>query len=183
MFPSASRSFRAVFRTRSGRAASGFIGGGQAGYNWQSGAFVFGLETDFDGTTASKSFNAIGNPFGPGTIITTSGGSIVSLSGDFLNVNASARLRLARHDPRPYRLRRHAGQSPDVLWDGRYRLWRRKRSSEHFRQHVGLVLAAASQVHRGSAGRSARALSTPSPTTSRSRANICTITSAAAIST
>ena len=75
-----------------GSGASGFIGGGQAGYNWQSGAFVFGLETDFDGTTASKSFNSIGNPFGPGSIITTSGGSIVNLSGDSLNVNASARL-------------------------------------------------------------------------------------------
>jgi outer membrane immunogenic protein len=26
---------------------SGFIGGGQAGYNWQSGAWVFGVEADF----------------------------------------------------------------------------------------------------------------------------------------
>jgi len=46
---------------------SGFIGGGQAGYNWQTGAFVLGVETDFDGTSLSKNFNAIGpsfiNPF------------------------------------------------------------------------------------------------------------------------
>ena len=29
---------------------SGAIGGGQIGYNWQSGAFVFGVETDFQGS-------------------------------------------------------------------------------------------------------------------------------------
>ena len=29
----------------------GFIGGGQLGYNWQTGAFVFGLETDIQGST------------------------------------------------------------------------------------------------------------------------------------
>ena len=38
-------------------ANAGFIGGGQAGYNWQTGAFVLGVETDFDGTTLSKTFN------------------------------------------------------------------------------------------------------------------------------
>ena len=38
-----------------GNGASGFIGGGQAGYNFQSGAAVFGIETDFDGTSMSKS--------------------------------------------------------------------------------------------------------------------------------
>jgi outer membrane immunogenic protein len=40
-----------------GSSPSGFIGGGQAGYNWQTGAFVLGVETDFDGTTMSRSFN------------------------------------------------------------------------------------------------------------------------------
>src|ERR1700757_4316599 len=34
-----------------GNGSAGFIGGGQAGYNWQTGAFVFGVETDFQGTT------------------------------------------------------------------------------------------------------------------------------------
>jgi len=48
----------------------GFIGGGQAGYNYQWGAWVFGVETDFDGSSLSKSRNFIGpafsNPiFGP----------------------------------------------------------------------------------------------------------------------
>jgi outer membrane immunogenic protein len=51
---------------------SGFIGGGQAGYNWQTGAFgfsnlVLGIETDFDGSSLSKNVNIVGanfiNPF------------------------------------------------------------------------------------------------------------------------
>src|ERR1700727_2738060 len=46
-----------------GSQSAGFIGGGQAGYNWQTGAFVLGVETDFDGTTLSKSFNNVGTPF------------------------------------------------------------------------------------------------------------------------
>ena len=41
----------------------GFFGGGQAGYNWQTGAFVFGVETDFDGTTLSRSRSVIGPSF------------------------------------------------------------------------------------------------------------------------
>ena len=36
-------------KRRLGSGKSGFIGGGQAGYNWQTGAFVLGIETDFDG--------------------------------------------------------------------------------------------------------------------------------------
>lgn len=34
---------------------SGFLGGGQIGYNWQNGNFVFGLEGDFDGASAKSS--------------------------------------------------------------------------------------------------------------------------------
>jgi outer membrane immunogenic protein len=57
----------AAFPGGLGSQSVGFIGGGQAGYNWQTGAFVLGVETDFDGTTISKSFNNIGTPFvGPG---------------------------------------------------------------------------------------------------------------------
>src|ERR1700723_1588148 len=60
-----------------GSQSAGFIGGGQAGYNWQTGAFVLGVETDFDGTTLSKPFNNFGAPFvGAGV-----------LTGDFLTVN------------------------------------------------------------------------------------------------
>ena len=47
----------------SGGSNSGFIGGGQAGYNWQTGAWVFGVETDFDGSTLSRSRNVIGPTF------------------------------------------------------------------------------------------------------------------------
>ncbi|MCB1392936.1 outer membrane beta-barrel protein [Nitrobacter sp.] len=32
-------------------APNGFVGGGQIGYNWQAGNIVFGLETDFQGST------------------------------------------------------------------------------------------------------------------------------------
>ena len=39
------------------------MGGGQAGYNWRTGAFVFGVETDFDGTTLSRSRSVIGPSF------------------------------------------------------------------------------------------------------------------------
>jgi outer membrane immunogenic protein len=41
---------------------SGFLGGGQVGYNWQAANFVYGLEADFDGITANAS-----STFGPST--------------------------------------------------------------------------------------------------------------------
>jgi outer membrane immunogenic protein len=34
---------------------NGFLGGGQIGYNWQTGMFVVGFEGDFDGVSASSS--------------------------------------------------------------------------------------------------------------------------------
>jgi outer membrane immunogenic protein len=37
----------------------GFLGGGQIGYNWQSGAAVFGLEADFDGASAKSSTTVV----------------------------------------------------------------------------------------------------------------------------
>ncbi len=64
-----------------GSQSAGFIGGGQAGYNWQTGAFVLGVETDFDGSTLSKSFNNVGAPF-VGPVAAAAG-----LGGDFLTVN------------------------------------------------------------------------------------------------
>ena len=68
-----------------GNGQSGFIGGGQAGYNWQTGAFVLGIVTDFDGTTLSKNFNYSSSPF-------TGTGVPYLLNGDTLNVNAKASL-------------------------------------------------------------------------------------------
>jgi outer membrane immunogenic protein len=38
-----------------GFSPSGFTGGGQLGYNWQSGALVLGLETDFEALDLSQS--------------------------------------------------------------------------------------------------------------------------------
>jgi len=68
-----------------GSQSAGFIGGGQAGYNWQTGAFVLGVETDFDGTTVGKSFNTVGAPFeGPGVP--------AGLVGDDLTVHGRANL-------------------------------------------------------------------------------------------
>jgi len=64
---------------------SGFIGGGQAGYNFQSGAAVFGVETDFDGTSLGKSTNYTSSPFG-------GIGVPAALLGDNLYVHAKASL-------------------------------------------------------------------------------------------
>jgi len=75
----------AAFPGGLGSGNAGFIGGGQAGYNWQTGAFVLGVETDFDGTTLSKSFNNVGVPF-------SGAGVPALLSGDFLTVNGKASL-------------------------------------------------------------------------------------------
>src|SRR5271157_5380127 len=50
-----------------GNSKSGFIGGGQAGYNWQTGAFVLGVETDFDWTSLSGSKSVIGPTFATAT--------------------------------------------------------------------------------------------------------------------
>jgi outer membrane immunogenic protein len=38
-------------------SGNGILGGGQIGYNWQTGAFVFGIETDFQGTGGTGSFS------------------------------------------------------------------------------------------------------------------------------
>ena len=44
---------------------SGFLGGGQIGYNWQTGNFVAGLEADIDGASASRSLSQINLPQPP----------------------------------------------------------------------------------------------------------------------
>ena len=64
--------FSAPLAISNNDADSGFIGGGQAGYNWQNGTFVYGVETDIDyinlggsGSTSTATAN-----FG-GTTLTT----------------------------------------------------------------------------------------------------------------
>ena len=41
---------------------NGFLGGFQAGYNWQTGPVVLGVEADFQGTTVSGPFGATAGP-------------------------------------------------------------------------------------------------------------------------
>jgi outer membrane immunogenic protein len=43
-------------------SGNGFVGGGQAGYNWQTGPLVLGVEADFQGTSANGTFST---PTGP----------------------------------------------------------------------------------------------------------------------
>jgi outer membrane immunogenic protein len=50
--------------SNSGRASS-WVGGGQLGYNWQQGAFVYGLETDLSGTGLKTALTGgLGTPGG-----------------------------------------------------------------------------------------------------------------------
>ena len=127
---------------------------------------MLGVETDFDGSTVGRDFHFSSTPFGgPGLF-----------GGDVLNVNAKAILDLVGYDARPPGLRRHAGQSPDDLRDWRCRLRRRQRALQCVRLHHRRSSFRAARALRGWAGRSAAVLNTRSPTTSRSRANICTPT-------
>jgi opacity protein-like surface antigen len=43
---------------------AGFIGGGQAGYNWQTGRFLFGIEADFDWSTFEGTTGPVSTPLG-----------------------------------------------------------------------------------------------------------------------
>lgn len=83
--PGAAAFLSAYFPGGIGSNNSGFIGGGQVGYNWQSGAFVLGGEADFDGTSLGKTYNYASAPF--------AGAGIPSLLlGDSLFVHAKANL-------------------------------------------------------------------------------------------
>ena len=64
--------------------SSGFIGGGQAGFNFQSGGAVFGIETDFDGTSLSHVKNWTGGSFGAGSVLLP--------ATDFFTATAAGRL-------------------------------------------------------------------------------------------
>jgi outer membrane immunogenic protein len=50
---------------------SGFIGGGQVGYNWQVGSLVYGLEADIDGLSAKGSTTAFFPGAGGGAAFST----------------------------------------------------------------------------------------------------------------
>ena len=157
-----------------GSQSAGFLGGGQAGYNWQTGAFVLGVETDFDGSTVSKSFNNVGAPFRRGR----SG----ALAGDFLSVNGKASLSWLGTT----RGRVGFVATPDnrlmIYATGGVAYGGGTSNFSAFDSRPALS-GPATPAPPASAGRSAAVLNTRSPTTSRSRANICTPISAAAAST
>src|SRR6266446_5745211 len=48
-----------------GDTGSGFIGGGQVGYNYQINQWVWGLEAEVSGSGIKNNLLAIGTPFGP----------------------------------------------------------------------------------------------------------------------
>jgi outer membrane immunogenic protein len=48
-----------------GDTGTGFIGGGQVGYNYQINQWVFGLEADIAGSGIKNNLAAIATPFGP----------------------------------------------------------------------------------------------------------------------
>lgn len=58
-------------QSNSGLPDSGFIGGGQFGYNWQAGNWVYGLEADFDGASAKSSVDVPDAQFLPNNGIHT----------------------------------------------------------------------------------------------------------------
>src|SRR3954470_14074315 len=51
--------FGSTWKTSNGA----FIGGGQLGFNYQAGAFVFGVEGDFDWANGNKSTGFVATPF------------------------------------------------------------------------------------------------------------------------
>src|SRR5262249_50061358 len=61
--------------TMGGHDASGGMGGGQVGCNYQVGGWVFGIQGDYDWTKANGSH---ADPFGGGTILTSSTKSLAS---------------------------------------------------------------------------------------------------------
>ena len=81
------------------RSRADFIGGGQAGYNWQTGAFVLGVVTDFDGTSLSKLEELLQQSFHRGGPLYQRRHPERELQGE---------PRLAGNDPRQSRLRRYS---------------------------------------------------------------------------
>jgi outer membrane immunogenic protein len=74
--PAAGAALAAALTGSSSSKPSGFIGGGEVGYNWQAGAWVYGLETDISGASISGSF-----PFSGAAAVAGFPGATVSASG------------------------------------------------------------------------------------------------------
>jgi outer membrane immunogenic protein len=78
----------AAFGTGGNDSETAFIGGGQIGFNWQAGGWVFGIEGDFSATSAERTFVCCG-PLAPGLIFVP--GDTITVSNDW---QASVRGRL-----------------------------------------------------------------------------------------
>jgi outer membrane immunogenic protein len=77
----------AAFGNRGNDREAAFIGGGQIGFNWQAGGWVFGVEGDFSATSAERTFVCCG-PLAPAFFVP---GDTISVSNDW---QASVRGRL-----------------------------------------------------------------------------------------
>ena len=75
-----------------GHNKSGFIGGVQAGYNWQSGAFVMGVEADIDYVSAKARKTVTGVPYNVSNVAVVMVTPGVTVASD-LRWLATARLR------------------------------------------------------------------------------------------
>jgi outer membrane immunogenic protein len=60
---------------------SGFIGGGQIGYNWQTGVFVWGVETDLQWTNINGDKSAANTQVVPPSAVLDTPGGVVTTSG------------------------------------------------------------------------------------------------------
>ena len=145
-----------------GGSQTGFIGGGQAGYNWQTGAFVFGVETDFDGTTLSRSRSVIGPSFVEPVFGLT----------DFFTADGSVKLDWLGSTRGRIGYAFFPGQSPPRLRHGRRRLrrGRRSRTWTFLTPFTALTFPLVAGVVPGSVGRSEAAWNMHSPTIGSSAA-------------
>jgi outer membrane immunogenic protein len=73
--------FGTSFSADGSTTLNGFIGGGQLGYNWQAGNWVYGFEADFQGTGQNGSANATC----PGGTTTSVNGCTPGHIGDTVN--------------------------------------------------------------------------------------------------
>ena len=154
-----------------GGSQTGFIGGGQAGYNWQTGSFVLGVETDFDWTDLSSKQFLCWREFRRPRLPPKRLLDAEQLRGS-LDWLCTTRVRVGGVVTPDNRLMIYG--TGGFAYGG---------GSRHFdvfeRQRLGLERRR--RKRPAPAGPSAGAWKMQSPTRSRSRANICTTTSAARV--
>jgi outer membrane immunogenic protein len=68
-----------VFGNGGNGSEGAFVGGGQIGFNWQAGSWVFGVEGDFQGTSLERTFVCCG-PLAPAFFVP---GDVISVQNDW----------------------------------------------------------------------------------------------------